>query len=87
MSYYLSVVDTNPEVSIGTVDVWQLERGVDWPIMKALAPGYVDQVALNRYVSKLLATHAWSCVWVRPHPNSAHLYDVFGTPVIGAPSP
>lgn len=79
-------MDTNPEVTIGTVDVWQLERGVDWPIMKALAREYVDRVALNRYVSKLLATHSWSCVRVTPHPNSAHLYDVSGVP-IGAPSP
>ena len=82
-------MDSNPEVTIGTVDVWQLERGVDWPIMKALARGYVDQVALNRYVSELLATRRWSCVRVTPHPNSPHLSDVFGTPsmTFSAPTP
>jgi hypothetical protein len=68
------------EVTIGSVDTWQLSRQVRWPIMRALAREHVEQVELRRYVRALLATGAWRLVRVVARTDKRHVYDVFGVP-------
>ncbi len=73
------------EQFIDTVDLRQLRSGSLWPIMGLLAPHFVEEIELGRYMRRLLATHRWSVVRVVPHPEaqdvpSKHVFDVFGSP-------
>ena len=75
------------EQFIGTVDVWQL-RQMRWPIMRFLAPRFVERLELERYMGQLLASHHWSSVRAEPHLDPAvarpHVYEVYGLPSLDA---
>ena len=58
------------EQFIDTVDLRQLRSGRLWPIMGLLAPHFVEEIELGRYMRRLLATHRWSVVRVVPHPEA-----------------
>ncbi len=67
---------------IGTVDIHDL-RQLHWPIMRLLAPHFVEELELGRYVKGLLATRRWRDVRVVPHRTedgelSKHVFDVYG---------
>ena len=68
---------------IVTVDVWHLHQ-FRWPIMGTLAPGYVEQLELSRYLRQLLATGRWRAVQAVPHFDAGrscrHRFDVYGEP-------
>ena len=68
---------------IDTVDLHQLRTEPLWPIMRVFAPRFVEEIQLNRYLRRLLATHRWSMVRVVPHADergtpSKHVFDVYG---------
>jgi hypothetical protein len=69
------------EQFIGTVDVWQL-RQMRWPIMRFLAPSFVERLELERYMRQLLLSHHWSSVRAEPHLDAAaarpHVFEVYG---------
>ena len=76
----------SPEQFIDTVDVHLLRSGTLWPIMRLLAPHYVEEIELGRYMRRLLATHRWSVIRVVPRAEpqmglSKHVFDVYGQPV------
>ncbi len=69
---------------IDTVDIHDL-RQLRWPIMRMLAPHFVEEIELGRYVKGLLATRKWADVRVVPHRTpdgqiSRHVFDVYGEP-------
>lgn len=73
----------DPEEFIDTVDVHQLRTQPLWPIMRVFAPRFVDEVELNRYLRRVLASDRWSVVRVVPHVDergmpSQHIFDVYG---------
>jgi hypothetical protein len=66
---------------IATVDVRQL-HALRWPIMRALAPHFVEASELRHYLEDALRTGRWTCVRAVPslHADYAgHVFDVFGT--------
>jgi hypothetical protein len=69
------------EEHIGTVDVWQLGLLGRWPIMRMLAPGFVEELELGRYMRNLLASHRWRMVRVVPRANARNVLDIYGIPV------
>jgi hypothetical protein len=74
------------EQAVATVDLRRLSSGSLWPIMRLLAPDFVEQIEFGRYVRRLLATHRWSVVRVVPHPDaqnlpSKYVFDVYGRPM------
>jgi hypothetical protein len=69
------------EEFIATVDVRQL-HALRWPIMRALAPHFVEASELRHYLEDALHTGRWTCVRAVPsrRPDDAgHVFDVFGT--------
>ena len=81
-------VQTSPtdEQFIETINIHQLRSGTLWPIMRLLAPRFVEEIELGRYMRRLLGTHRWSVVRVVPlltadHLPSKHIFDVYGLPV------
>ncbi len=67
---------------IGTVDIHDL-RQLHWPLMRLLAPHFVEELELGRYMKGLLATGRWRDVRVVPHRSatgelSKHVFDVYG---------
>jgi hypothetical protein len=69
------------EEFIATVDVRQL-HALHWPIMRALAPHFVEASELRHYLEDALHSGRWSCVRAVPslRPDDAgHVFDVFGT--------
>jgi hypothetical protein len=75
------------EVVIGEVPLSQVRGRVRWPLMRMMAPRFVEQVELQRYVRELLRSGRWSRVRVAPHPRSVHVYDVYGVPRLRADVP
>ncbi len=76
---------TTGEQFIETVDLGQLRSGSLWPVMRVLAPAFVEEIELGRYMRRLLATHRWSVVGVVPHADvhhlpSKHVFDVYAQP-------
>jgi hypothetical protein len=68
------------EVLIATIDVRQL-HALSWPIMRALAPRFVEASELRHYLEHALSTGHWACVRAIPSRNSEgnkHVFDVFG---------
>jgi hypothetical protein len=67
---------------IATVDLWQLGSRTRWPILRALAPRFVERLALAQYERELLATHRWSLIRVVPRREpgapATHQVDIFG---------
>ncbi len=67
---------------IATIDIQEL-RQLHWPIMRLLAPHFVEELELGRYMKGLLATRRWRDVRVVPHRMetgelSKHVFDVYG---------
>ena len=77
------VTVTTEEAFIETVDAWQL-RQVRMPIMRFVAPDFVAQLELGRYVKTLLSSGKWRAVRVVPHTDAQHghlhQYDIYGEP-------
>lgn len=69
------------EEFIETVDVWQL-RQLRWPILRFLAPRFLEERELDRYMRGLLASGRWTCVRVSPQAPAAsvrpHIFEVYG---------
>jgi hypothetical protein len=69
------------EEFIATVDVRQL-HALRWPIMRALAPHFVEASELRHYLESTLSSGRWTCVRAVPSRRSeaaGHVFDVFGT--------
>jgi hypothetical protein len=69
------------ETFIATVDVRHL-HALRWPIMRALAPHFVEASELRHYLEDTLSTGRWTCVRAVPNlrtDNAGHVFDVFGT--------
>jgi len=74
------------EEFLGEVNSWELsDRARDrWPFQRVVAPRWVDQVELNRYLGALLASGRWLTVRTVPRVGRAgrsdHVFDVYGRP-------
>ncbi len=67
---------------IETVNTREL-RDLGWPIFRALAPHFVEEIQLGRYVKRLLREGKWSAIHVVPHARpgggpSDHVFDIYG---------
>jgi hypothetical protein len=76
------VSPTQPhEEFIGTVDIGQL-RQLRWPILRCLAPRFVEACELDQYMRGLLASERWTSVRVTPRATptgaSPHVFEVYG---------
>ena len=67
------------EEFIGVIDVWEL-RQLRWPFTRLLAPHFVEERELGRYVRELLASGAWSTLRVVPRPDAKHphVFAIYG---------
>ena len=69
---------------IGTVDVRELHE-LDWPIVRLLAPSFVERLELRRYKRHLLTSGRWDRVRAVPRRDSSggvspHVFDLYGVP-------
>jgi hypothetical protein len=69
------------EEFIATVDIRQL-HALSWPVMRALAPHFVEASELRHYLEEVLRTGRWTGVRAVPSLRAeyaGHVFDVFGT--------
>ena len=78
---------------IETVDVRELHE-LDWPIVRLMAPSFVERLELRRYKRHLLTSGRWDRVRAVPRRDSSggvspHLFDLYGVlaPQTGALTP
>jgi hypothetical protein len=69
---------------IETVDVREL-RELDWPIVRLLAPSFVERLELRRYKRHLLASGQWDRIRAIPRRDSSggvspNVFDLYGVP-------
>jgi hypothetical protein len=79
------------EQFLGTVDVRKL-RELDWPIVRAVTPSFVDRLELQRYKRRLLASQKWDRIRDVPRRRedgtlSAHTFELYGVPAPDADAP
>lgn len=72
---------TRGEAPVATVDVKQLNT-LWWGPMRQLAPSFVEELELGRYLKRLLADTRCRAVQIEPHRDpsgrvSTHVFDVF----------
>lgn len=80
---------THPtEQFLETIDVRELNE-LRWPIVRLLAPSFVDRMELRRHNRRLLETGLWDRIRAVPyrHPDgkvSSQVFELYGTPAVEA---